>query len=209
MRILLSIYYFLKVIRNNEIYFFLLHCNNSPPYIALESVYPNKFKQREFRIRGMWQGKKGKKLAREATRGLIEEKLKISQEDIPLKVSSKTFIDNGLGGMLSKGFDHSLFRTFDNAYPNRFKKWQFKVRGIRRGVEGQEIAIESTKWLIEKILRIHYKDIPKKIDKNTFIENGLGGMLNKIYNDSVNRAIMKAYPDKLKVVKRKLVYVGK
>jgi hypothetical protein len=53
---------------------------NSSPYQAMEAAYPGRFKKWEFTQMGMWEGEEGLKLAKEATRWLIEKKLKWSDD---------------------------------------------------------------------------------------------------------------------------------
>ena len=97
----------------------LKKCYNGSPYQAINTAYPNKFKEWEFSIvpRNFWTKEKGI----EATRWLIEEKLKLSDEELKEKLSSKLFKHNGLSGMLQACFNNSYKKALQEAYLDKFK----------------------------------------------------------------------------------------
>jgi hypothetical protein len=164
------------------------------PYLAIVNAYPGRFKKWEFNQQGMWQGEEGLKLAKEATKWLIEEKERIPIHEIPQKITAKMFADNELSGMLSHAFKGSPYLAIVNAYPGRFKKWEFEQKGMWQGEEGLKLAREATKWLIEEKERIPIHEIPQKITAKTFQENGLSGMLQHAFNNFSYRAVDNAYP---------------
>ncbi|MBU3145845.1 hypothetical protein [Clostridium sp. CF012] len=57
----------------------------------------------------------------EATKWLVEEKLKLSTYDINKKLSRNVFNEYGLGGMLRRCFNRSVFKALNSTYPDRFK----------------------------------------------------------------------------------------
>jgi hypothetical protein len=61
-----------------------------------------------------------------ATKWLIEEKLKLNDEELKEQLSVKLFIENGVGGMLQHCFNYSPYEAINTTYPNRFKKSDFK-----------------------------------------------------------------------------------
>ena len=187
-----------KMFRDNDLWGMLTAIFNSSPYLAIDNAYPGEFKEWEFTRQGMWQGEEGLKLAKEATKWIIEEKEKIPFHEIPLKVSQRTFKDNGLSGMLTHAFNSSPYLAIDNAYPRRFKEWEFKQQGMWQGEEGLKLAKEATKWMIEEIERIPFHEIPQKVTQRTFADNGLSGMLVHAFNGSPYLAIANAYPGELK-----------
>lgn len=99
------------------------HFNNSP-FEAINLAYPNKFKPWEFTrcSKKYWT----KETAVEATRWLVEEKLHLSDDEIKENLSNRLSIDNGLGGMIHIIYNYSLFNAINEAYPNKFKKEDFK-----------------------------------------------------------------------------------
>jgi hypothetical protein len=87
----------------------------------LNDCYPNKFQQWEVRNQNnIWSKDSSKNytLAREATRWLIEEKLKIDLVDIIGKVNYKTFKIHGLESMLACTYKHSYIEALLDCYPN-------------------------------------------------------------------------------------------
>ena len=102
----------------------LQQCFNNSPYEAVNSVYPNKFRQWEFKYIGKkyWSKERGL----EATKWLIEEKLNFDEEDIKDKLSANLFRDNGLGGMLYICFNNSPYEAINSTYPNKYKIEEFR-----------------------------------------------------------------------------------
>ena len=97
----------------------LYTCFNNSPYQAINTAYPNKFKEWEFKMTpiNFWNKEKGV----EATRWLIEEKLKLSEKELEEQLSYKLFEDNGLGGMLQCCFNSSYNQAILETYLDRFK----------------------------------------------------------------------------------------
>lgn len=134
------------------------------------------------------------KAAAIVTKAMIEEVLKWSEEDVVRKLNRKTFYDNGLGGMLTQVFVSSPYAAINNAYPEKYNPWQFGY--VPNLYWTNETATEATKWLIEKKLNWTEEDVVRKLNRKTFQDNGFGGMLNQIFNNSPYAAISNAYPDK-------------
>lgn len=59
------------------------------------------------------------------TKAMIEDVLKWSEEELLKKLSTKTFYDNGLRGMLARVFDGSPYAAINNAYPGKYVKSDF------------------------------------------------------------------------------------
>ena len=111
------------------------------PYEIINNTYPNKFKEWEFKFvpQGYWKNKEN---GIKATKWLIEEKLKLSDEELKEQLSVNLFIDNGLWGMLLHCFNGSPYEAINNVYPDKFKEWEFKVAPM--GYWG------ATRFLVEK-----------------------------------------------------------
>jgi hypothetical protein len=187
-----------KMFVDNGLSGMLQHAFNGSPYLAIENAYPGMFKKWEFSQQRMWQGEEGLRLAKEATRWMIEEKEKILLHEIPQKITEKMFVDNGLSGMLQRALNNSPYLAIENAYPGMFKKWEFIQQRMWRGEEGLKLAIEATKWMIEEKEKIPFHEIPKKVTAKMFADNGLSGMLANRFNASPYRAVENAYPGKFK-----------
>ena len=190
----------------NKLAGMLVICFNNSPYEAINSVYPNEFKEWEFgnTSRGYWENKEN---GIKATKWLIEEKLKLSDKELKEQLSQKLFIDNGLSGMLQYCFNNSPYEAINNAYPNKFKEWEFKV--VPQGYwDNKENGIKATKWLIEEKLKLNDEEIKEQLSANLFKDNGLSGMLQYCFDDSPYKAINTTYPNKYKEWEFKVVPRG-
>jgi predicted transposase YbfD/YdcC len=167
---------------------------NGSPINAVNCAYPGEFKTWEFSHvpRGFWKTE----TCIEAVKWLIEEKLKWDDEDIMKKLSAKSFRENGLGGMLSVVFKDSPFEAINLAYPGKFKPWE--LRQTQLGFWSISMGIEATKWLIEEKLKWTDEDVINKLSYDLFRKNGLGGMLQHVFDHSPFEAISQAYPNKFK-----------
>ena len=167
---------------------------NGSPYLAIENAYPGKFKPWE--LPSVPKKNWNVKTAREATIWLIEEKLKWSDEDVRRNLSKNTFKENSLRGMLNLLFNGSPYLAIENAYPRKFKAWEFSKTSKK--FWNLKTAREATTWLIEEKLKWSNEDVKKKLTRNIFIQNSLGGMLTILFNNSPYLAIENAYSGKFK-----------
>jgi hypothetical protein len=170
---------------------------NTSVYQAVEDAYPGILKRWQFRVpNNYWSGGEGEEHGAEATKWLIEEKLRIPIEEIPKRITQKTFSENGLIGMLDFVFGGSPFKAIDSVYPGRFKPWQFSRVGnvYWKSDNGLERAKDATRWLIEDVLKIEPSEVPRTATRNTFRKNDLCGMLDSIFKGSPYDAIENAYP---------------
>ena len=172
----------------------MLHIFNNSPYKAINTTYPNKFKEWEFKMTpiNFWSKEKGA----EATKWLIEEKLKLTDEQIKEQVSQKLFEDNNLSSMLQYCFNSSLYQAINTTYPNKFKEWEF--RRTPKNFWTKEKGIEATKWLIEEKLKLTDDELKEQLSVKLFKDNGLVGMLKYCFNNSPYQAINETYPNKFK-----------
>jgi len=70
-------------------------------------------------------------------------------------------------------------------------------KGYWQKPEARKNAIEITKYLSEEVLELSVNDVKKKLTYQVFRDNGLGGMLSRIYNNSSYEAIDTAYPEQI------------
>ncbi len=87
---------------------------NSSPYQAINALYPEKFKPWEFSVKNYWT-QETLQTARESTKWLIEEKLKLTPEEIS-KVKRKHFLDFNLGQMLRGFYQNSHLLALTDVY---------------------------------------------------------------------------------------------
>ena len=179
---------------NNKLNSMLNKIYNGSPYECINSVYPDKFKQWELSNgpKNFWN----KETTKEATKWLLEEKLKYTEEDIKTKVNYNTFKNNGLDGMISRVFNGSVFECINNAYPDKFKEWE--LSSTPRSFWNKDTTKEATKWLLEEKLQYTEEDIKTKVNQYTFKNNGLIGMLHTMFNNSPYECINNVYPNKFK-----------
>ena len=121
----------------------LQYCFNSSLYQAINTTYPNKFKEWEFKRtpKNFWTKEKGI----EATKWLIEEKLKLTDDELKEQLSVKLFKDNGLVGMLKYCFNNSPYRAINETYPNKFKPEDFK-NSSKYSEETKSTFIKSSRF---------------------------------------------------------------
>lgn len=67
-------------------------------------------------------------------------------------------------------------------------------KGYWQKPEANKNAVEITKYLAEEVLELGINDVKKKLTYQVFRDNGLGGMLGQVYNNSSNEAVDTAYP---------------
>ncbi|NHJ33565.1 MAG: hypothetical protein FK732_11960 [Asgard group archaeon] len=148
---------------------------------------------------GFWRCDRGKEHSSIAIKYLIEEHLKLNLEDVPKTISAKTFHEAGLFRILVEFFDSSYFKALEYTYPGCFQPWQFRkgMTGIWEGSVGKDRSLQAIRNLLDK-LKIKLEEIPKQVSYKTFKQNGLGGMLQTLYNSSPFQAINALYPGKFK-----------
>ncbi|MGU8835462.1 DUF4046 domain-containing protein [Clostridium perfringens] len=112
-----------KMFFENNLRGMLKCCFNTSPYCAINAAYPGKFKQWEFKHvpKNYWNEDTGI----EATKWLIENKLKLSKNNIKEHLSQKLFIDNNLLSMLQNCFNGSPYIAISKSYPNLYKTNDF------------------------------------------------------------------------------------
>ena len=181
-----------KTFSDNKLSGMLQIVFNNSPYEAINSAYPGKYKpwQFEYVPNSYWTLEKGI----EATKWLIEEKLKWTDEEVAEKLTQKSFFENGLSGMLELVFNSSPYEAINGAYPGKYKPWQ--LTRVPNSYWTLEKGIEATKWLIEEKLKWTGEEVSEKLTHKSFFENGLSGMLMLVFNCSPYEAINSAYPGK-------------
>ena len=180
--------------RNHKLWGMLNSLFDGSPFEAIDTAYPGRFKPWNFRCtpQSYWDIEKAIK----ATKWLIEEKLKLTDDELKEKLSVELFIENNLIGMLCICFDNSPFKAIDAAYPGRFKPWDFSCTPM--SYWNEKSGIEATKWLIEEKLKLTDDELKENLSAKLFISNGLIGMLDTCFNGSPFKAINAVYPNKYK-----------
>ena len=81
---------------------------------------------RKIFVKGVWQRPDAVSNAIKVTKYLIEEKLKLTDEEIKEQLSINLFKDNKLLSMLDTCFNGSPYQAINETYPNKFKLEDFK-----------------------------------------------------------------------------------
>ena len=189
-----------KVFHKNKLGGMLVSCFNNSPFEAINYAYPNKFKIWEFKqvSRGYW---KCINHGIEATKWLIEEHLKFTDEELKEQLSRKTFVENGLDGMLTTCFNGSAYKALNALYPDKFKPWELKTMymGIwySNGCDIEEGA-ECVRWLVENKLKLADEDLKEQLSIRMFYENDIYELIMHCFDGSPYKAIDAAYPGKFK-----------
>lgn len=146
---------------------------------------------------GYWRNGDSKKNATKCTKYLVEEILGYSDKELKENCTKEMFVKNKLGGMLQYYFKNSPYNAINNAYPGKFKEWEFKY--VPMGYwRDKENAINAIKWMIEEKLKYSDKELKENLTYNTFRSYGLAGMMQHCFNNSPYNAINSAYPGKFK-----------
>ena len=94
---------------------------------------------------------------------------------------------------MERGWNY--YEVIDNAYPGRFKPWQFQqVTGkYWDGEEGKKRAIEAVKYVIEEKLKIPLKEIPIQVNIHFFSQHSLRGVFS-LFGQSPFQVVEAVYP---------------
>ena len=127
----------------------------------------------------------------EATKYLIETKLKWNREDICNNYCKQIFIDNDLYGMIQVCFNASPFLAINSTYPNEFQP--FELKRIHRGYWNKTSCIDAVCWLFFDNLKLSKEEAINIVSRDFIIEHGLATVLNYItikdivtYLDKIN-----------------------
>lgn len=115
-----------KVLSKNGMREMVKKVFNSSLYDAINFVYPEKFKPWQLAVvpNGYWNNDN----SREAIIWLVEEKLKLSEEEIASSLTRNVLRENGLLGLLNCRFHGNKVDMLNNAYPDKFIMVKQKVQ---------------------------------------------------------------------------------
>lgn len=160
---------------------------------VIKLAYPNRFYDWEFKMTPIeiWEDENNR---RKAIKWMVEEKLKLSDDELKETLSKDMFKECKLTILLRKYFSCNPVRAIMFAYPNKFKAWEFNTIPKYYWYDDNN-CIEAIKWLIEVKLKLKKEDVYKKLNFKLFAENGLGCMVMTRFNSSPFKAINFAYPN--------------
>ncbi|HEY8910659.1 MAG TPA: hypothetical protein VIM51_10340 [Desulfosporosinus sp.] len=99
--------------------------------------FPNKF----------WVGEGAFRRAAEITIYLINNVLVWGEDDIKTKMGIRVFQDNKLFGMINSLFEGSPYKTIENAYPGKYRPWDFAC--VPRSFWTDESVEEVSQWIAD------------------------------------------------------------
>lgn len=160
-------------------------------YMAINTVYPNRFMPWEFRCvsRNYWS----KERARKATSWMINE-LDWGKEDIIDKISKNVFRTMGLGGMLWTVYGDSPYEAINDLYPGQFKPWELQNMPV--GYWNEKTAIEAIIYLCEEKLGYDSRGIRNNFSEKDLIDNGFEYIYNKFFEKDLYKVVKAMYPGK-------------
>lgn len=180
----------IKTFKENNLDILLEYYYDNTPYKALQEAYPNIYMPWQLSTLpcNYWNSKQNRI---KAVKWLFEIQLEWSIEDIKQKVNKSVFEDNGLATLLYKNKD-GIYSVILEAYPYKIKKWELPFRSSFYW-EDRKNRTKALKYLFTKILKWSKEDIVNNISKNTFLDNGLRGLL-RYYKGSPYNAIKDYFP---------------
>ena len=173
--------------------------------LAIDLAYPNRFKPWEFKglEKKYWNKNRGK----EAVKWLIEDKLKLTDEQLKEQLSVELFVENNLYMMLVNCFDGSYLKAILETYPNKFQPWEFD-RIVSGYWDDDENCKKALNWMIKDKLKLSKKQLKEQLSINLFREVGLDRLLVCKFNSSPYKAINFLYPGEFKEWEFKNVPLG-
>lgn len=146
--------------------------------------------------KGTWQRPDAIENSKKCVKYLIEEKLKLTDDDITGTATAEFFRNNKLSSMLNRCYNGSPFKAINNVYPRKFKPWEFKSTPM--SYWSKTTAKEATRWLVEEKLNLSDEELKECLSIKLFEENNLLGMLTNCFHCSPFEAINNVYPNKFK-----------
>ncbi|WP_018767462.1 hypothetical protein [Bacillus sp. 105MF] len=173
-------------------------CNmfwNASPYAMLNDLYPEKFKEWELNRTPLnfWTKEK----ALEALRWIIEEKEKLSSEQLKKVYSRKWLQQRRLAAPLEKYWNSSPHEMLNDLYPGQFTERELLY--LPMNFWTKEKALETLQWTIEKKEQLTNEELKKVYSQNWVRKIGLGAPLKKFWGDSPYMMLDELYPNQFTI----------
>ena len=161
-------------------------------YLVMDYLYPNKYYPWDFKskLKGYWTEET---IALAIRSNIVDRGWE--REDIIKNYNYKFVVEIGLEYAVKKIYKNRIYNALNGAFPNEYREWE--LGNVQRSFWTRETGIKATIWMINK-LGWNREEIKKQLNKNTFRDMGLGGMLRIVYNNSPYDAINDAYPGEYK-----------
>ncbi|MES5896791.1 hypothetical protein [Bacillus cereus group sp. RP43] len=183
-----------KLIIDNKLAGVLSLVFNGSPYAMLNQVYPNKFKEWEFKSTPMnfWTEEKGL----EALEWTIEEKETLTSEQIIRTYGYQWLLKNKLETPCSLFFNGSPYLMLNTLYPNRFKEWEFKSTPNKFWTI--EKSLDALKWTIEVKEKLTDNQILEVYNLTWIRKNNLSSPCQIYWSNHPYAMLNNLYPNRFK-----------
>lgn len=114
-----------------------------------------------------WGGENGKDRAIEVVRYMIEEKCKMTPQEIPLQVNHRFFLKHGLLTILDT-FDDSSYKVINAVYPGKFQPRELTNVPMNYWKHPENIKQTLDWFLFQKLGFSSYEEALLKLKKNDF-----------------------------------------
>ncbi|HGA1022246.1 TPA: DUF4046 domain-containing protein [Bacillus cereus] len=172
----------------------LKHKYDNSPYAMINDLYPNKFKEWEFRMTPLnfWTKEKALQLLK----WLIEEEEKLSPQKLLQIYGQKWLNERRLSAPLRVIWDGSPYAMINDLYPNKFKEWEFTKTPNHFWTKKK--ALQALKWTIEEKEKLNSDRLKNVYENKWLTRSGLRGACQLYWNDSPYAMINDLYPNKFK-----------
>ncbi|MGG0256903.1 hypothetical protein ABEY61_28325 [Bacillus toyonensis] len=162
------------------------------PFKMLDFVYPNRFLKWELKHspRKTWT----KEIALNILRDWIENKEKLSKEQVLVVCNKSWLLERGLDSPLQMFWNGSRIKMLEDAYPNQFRELEF-AKVTQNYWDSKCKSLEIFKEIITK-RHMSENDIKEQYSLKWISKNGLRTPLMKFWNDSPYQMLNEAYPNK-------------
>ncbi|MBQ4869133.1 hypothetical protein IHQ11_21925 [Priestia megaterium] len=156
-------------------------------YEVIDNAYPGKFKPWQFQQTPdkYWDGEEGKRRAIEAVRYVIEEKMKISMEEIPFQINFHFFKQHGLGGAFTL-LGYSPFQVVEAIYRGVFKPWQFAHVPMNCWKNEEYIREAMDDFLFKHLHFSSYHEAFLQLKRSHFTDCQLTGLFQMAFDSRMN-----------------------
>ncbi|WP_242290050.1 DUF4046 domain-containing protein [Bacillus cereus group sp. BfR-BA-01319] len=170
----------------------LQHRYENSPYAMINDLYPNQFKEWEFKMTPLNFWTKNKAL--QLLKWTIEEKEKLLPKKILRIYGQKWLKEQKLSTPLRVFWDGSPYAMINDLYPNVFKEWQFTKSPNKFWTK--EKALDALRWTIEEREKLTDEQLLQKYTIRWIKSHRLWTPLMKYWNGSPYAMINDLYPNK-------------
>ncbi|ARV91359.1 hypothetical protein BK727_07265 [Bacillus thuringiensis serovar roskildiensis] len=165
---------------------------NGSPYAMINDLYPDLFKEWQFSMvpNKFWTKEK----AIEALKWTIEKKEMLNIEHLKLIYGYNWLVKSGLKGACQLFWKDSPYAMINDAYPNQFKEWEFKMTPT--GFWTKENALEALRWTIEEKEQLTDNQLLQCFTIKWIVKHKLWTPLIRYWNGSPYAMLNDLYPSR-------------